>query len=480
MNIPQSIFLQCTLKNTRPEYNQYISVVEKNVATGNLGTASYNSNINISSKAGEICVENIGSTISDEEWDKIIADNTGLTPAKSVKLSTTYKDFSPAEISKIKQQIYDLHNQSFIADFSDTETLFEYMNSVNPEITKDTGVTREQLIAFTQNDDWEDNNYDFFGSLNRIFSQLDTDSNATLTYDEIEAFIGDELGYNFQQYKNKVNLYSEAIQSEYEQLSAQEKLEFAIDRTREYLEASNMTAQLGALDRLLNETDLYNTIHVGQISIADLNENNNSGYITLGAYNYYAWTTEDYDNGVNVGDFSIFSHDNDDNEDGADLGITLDVSLLDENWYILVNTLVHELTHATAYRYYSETTPGAVNQETLDKLFKLGALDEAEKDWYIDNWSNICNAESGSIFAQKLDRLFYLASCAWGEYTAYQTDADYNDSIGQDVYAEYADNSTTAVDGPDEKQTIMDHIDASYNDENSTESIPDYKWWSYA
>ncbi len=504
MDISQSIFLKYTLKNTTPEYTQNINMIKNNEAINNSGVASYNNNINIVVKDGEICVENIGSTISDEAWEEIIAKNTPTTPAKSISLSTTYKNFSPAEISNIKQMIYDLHHsstdndndndntnnnddengttvkKSFIENFADTETLFEYMNSVNPAITKNTGITREQLITFTQNDDWEDNNYDFFGSINRIFSQLDTDNNDKLTYAEIEAFIEEELGNDFQQYKNKVNTYSEQIQSEYEQLSSQEKLEFAIDKTREYLEASNMTAQIEALDRLLNKTDLYNEIHVGQISIADLNKNNNSGFTTLGAYNYYAWTMEDYDNGVNIGDFAIYSHDDDENNDGADLGITLDISLLDGNWYVLVNTLVHELTHATAYRYYSESTPGAVTLDTINNLFNFGALTEDEKTWYINNWDNICNAEDGSIYEEKLNRLFYLASCAWGEYSAYQDDADYNDSIGQDVYAKNTDNSTTAVDGPNEKETIMEHINTSYNDENSTESIPDYKWWSYA
>ena len=64
----------------------------------------------------------------------------------------------------------------------------------------------------------------------------------------------------------------------------------------------------------------------------------------------------------------------------------------------------------------------------------------------------------------------------WGEYAAYQVDADYNDSIGQDIYKKSWDNSTTAVDGPNEKQTIDDHIKSSYDNELS----PDYKWWSFA
>lgn len=39
---------------------------------------------------------------------------------------------------------------------------------------------------------------------------------------------------------------------------------------------------------------------------------------------------------------------------------------------------------------------------------------------------------------------------------------------------------TTAVNGSNEKQTIINHIEAGYNDENYTEPMPNYKWWSYA
>ena len=458
---------------------------------------TYNNNINIAVKEGEICVENIGSTISDEEWEKIVKSNSP-NPAISTSLSTTYKNFSPAEISKIKQLIYDLHNspdieegdgggngeigdggeieeggdnnepsikQSFIKDFADTETMFEYMNTINPEITKKAGVTRAQLIEFTQNDDWEDDNYDFFGSLNRIFAQLDTDKDDKLSYAEIEAFIEEELGTDFQEYKNKVNDYCNQIQAEYEKLSNQKKLEFAIEKTREYLEASNMTPQLEALDRLTKKNDTHNTTKVGQIAVADFEDDT-----VLGAYTYSCWVTEDYDNGENVSDFNIFAHDDD--EEDADLGITLNDILLDQNWYVLVNTLVHELTHATAYRYYSGST-GAIDKSIINKLYSIGALSEDEFNKYDNNWAEICKE---SKYEDELDRLYYLASTAWGEYAAYQVDADYNDSIGQDVYKQAGDNTTTTVDGYDEKDEIMAHI----NNEYETQPIPDYKWWSYA
>ena len=496
MDISQGIFFQYTMKQLKPEYCQAVNVAQN---------FSVPEDDDYQVKEGEISINNVGSTLSDNAIEEIMKGASKTAPYNPlVELSTTYKSFTPAEISNIKQVIFNLHNKSddvtpeepenpdtpqvskksFISEFCDADTLFEYINTVNPEITKETGISKAQLVTFTQADDWEDSHYDFFGSLNRVFSQIDKDNDGKLSYSEINEYIGEELGESFIQYKNKVNSYCDEIQAEYETLTNQKKLEFALEKTEEYLQARNMQPQLDALNRLKGQTDLYNTIKVGQIAIADLNKNNTSDYITLGAYNYWAYTIENYDNGINVGDFEIFSHDRDNNEFGADLGITLDISLLDENWYILVNTLVHELTHATAYRYYSSDEEGGIPKSTVTKLYEQGAIDEDEYNWYINNWNRIVSPSSESDRA-KLLRLDYLAACVWGEYAAYQEDADYNDSIGQDVYQTRWDGSTTAVVGPDEKQTIMNHIEASYNyvDDDGrevNESIPDYKWWSYA
>ena len=64
-----------------------------------------------------------------------------------------------------------------------------------------------------------------------------------------------------------------------------------------------------------------------------------------------------------------------------------------------------------------------------------------------------------------------------GEYIAYQADADYLDSIGGDIFTK---GSNMSVDGEDEQQTIIDHIDqCGYND-GGNQPLPDWKWWSYA
>lgn len=439
-------------------------------------------------------VNSIGATLSDKAIEKLCAKTLPeLSPAaQSTKLSTTYKDFSPAEITKIKEVIYALHNsesvvpdtpvnppqtekKSFISEFGDTETMFEYLHNVNPAITKETGITRTQLITLTQDDNWEDANGDFFGSLNRIFDALDKDNNAVLSYNEINAFIGEELGEDILSYHNNVQAYSDKLQEEYSALSGQEKLEFAIDKTREYLEASGMQSQLDALDRLLGMEDIYNDIHVGQISIADLNEGNTSGWTILGAYTPYTYQWNYEKDGKTYG-VSVFASDDDfTDEDGneIDLGITLDISYLEEGktWYELVNVLVHELTHATAYQYSAQDGSTSIEWNIVEQLHDLGYMSDDEYNWYDKNWAEDWDED-------KFDRIYYLSTCAWGEYVAYQADADYLDSIAGDIFDK---DQVTAVDGEDEKQTIIDHIDASYNEEGKPEeAYPDFKWWSFA
>jgi len=497
MDISNSKFLKLTanqLNLANAQYNSNVEYIENSTAANK---AHYHSCINLVAKSADtdISIENIGSALSDEALENIY--KTAQVPsfaqkASEMNFSTSYKDFTPAEISRIKQLIYNIHNDidetpdtsedtdtpsseknSFISEFTDTTTLFEYMNKFDSSITKESGVTKAQLVAFTQRDDWEDSNYDFFGSLNRVFSKIDTNDNAILSFAEIKKFIGDEIGEDFSDYYDKVNDYANEIQTEYSKLNNQKKLEFALDKTREYLNAAGLEKQIEALDRLVEQEDLYNSIHVGQISIADLNKNNKSDFITLGAYNYYAYGI-DYTNNVDTYNVAIWAHDNDNNENGDDLGITLDISLLNGKWYELVNTLVHELTHATAHQYYANDGSGDPTYYTLQLLYEIGAITAEEKEYY----------ENNELTTEDFRRIYYLASCAWGEYSAYQTDADYNDSIGADVYNSSTDNNTTAVDGPDEKQAIIDHIEESYNytDEDGThkEPMPDYKWWSYA
>lgn len=501
MEINNSQFLNYTVnrKMTSEEFAK----------TANYVSVSENAPISLNSQPieNEISVASVGSTLSDEALEKLYMSANVTTVANpttnGAKLSTSYRSFSPAEIMQIKTVIYNLHNSedvtpdptptptpdptpdptpstsSFLKDFVDVDTMFDYLNNLDSSITKETGISKAQLVALTQDDDWEDSNYDFFGSLNRIFDVLDVDDDATLSYDEIKDFIGDELGTDFNAYYDKVNSYADKIQSDYEKLSDQEKLEFAIEKTREYLEAAGLTDQIDALDRLLDQEDKFNTIKVGNIAITDLNEGNTSGYTNLGAYNYYAYTYDDYvNNNQETGIYKLWTNDEDfvdKNGEMQDLGITLDVSLLNGKWYELVNTLVHELTHATAYKYYADNE-GSISGLVIQDLYDKNVLTEDEYNSYLDHWSGICSGNPTAQEQEMFQRLQYLLYEQWGEYAAYQVDADYNDSIGQDVYKGKYDNDTTAVDGPNEKQTIDDHIKSSYENELP----PDYKWWSYA
>ena len=503
MEINQAQFLNYTVnrKMTSDELSNtvnYVSVAENTPVS-----------LNSAPIENEISVASVGSTVSDEALEKLYNSASVTTVANpnvnSAKLSTSYRSFSPAEIMQIKTVIYNLHNggetptpdpnpnpnpnptptNSFLSDFVDVDTMFDYLNKVDSNITKDTGITKAQLVTLTQDDDWEDANYDFFGSLNRIFDVLDVDDDASLSYQEIKKFIGEELGDDFNKYYEKVNSYSDKIQDEYEKMSSQEKLEFAIDKAREYLEASGLTDQLDALDRLLDQEDMFNDIKVGNIAIADLNKNNTSSYTNLGAYNYYAINNNPYTTNDGVsGKYKIWTYDEDfvDVEDGnQDLGITLDISLLDGSWYDLVNTLVHELTHATAFKYYIQTNDGvSISRDVIDTLHDKGALSDKDYHFFVDDdyehWNNLSSSDVTDEESKMFKHLQYLLYEQWGEYAAYQVDADYNDSIGQDVYYRDGDNTTTAVDGKNEKQAIDDHIKASYENELP----PDYKWWSYA
>lgn len=108
----------------------------------------------------------------------------------------------------------------------------------------------------------------------------------------------------------------------------------------------------------------------------------------------------------------------------------------------------------------------------VKKLYDAGIISASDYNTYYTK------ANAGTLTDDEYNYLWYLACCAWGEYAAYQVEADYVDSIAGDVYD--AGTMTTAVNGSNEKQTIINHIEAGYNDENYTEPMPNYKWWSYA
>ena len=381
----------------------------------------------------------------------------------------------------------DVPKPSFIDEFDDVESMFDWLNEQDPSISQETGITRSQLIELTQNDSWEDSNYDFFGSINRIFDILDKNGNDILTVEEIKELIGEEIGTSASALQSKVETYAAEIQEEYESLSLQGKLEFGIEKAREYLEAAGLTAQLEALDRLLAGTDMHNSIHVGQIAFADLSDLAPEGYTTMGAYTTSPLLAE-Y-NGMN---YAIFASDND--TSSGDYGLTLNQAYFETSqWYELVDTLVHELTHATAYNYTIVDDEGCliyVSQDIIDDMYAAGALTADEYSYYTDNIRTLMDEAYArgefdstdghyTFTDEKLNRFFYLMYTIWGEYSAYQADADYVDSIAGDEF-DAGGGITTAVDGPNEKGTIESHIEAAYNLDGYVESEPDWQWWTYA
>ena len=492
-------------------------------SVGSIGNGSAACTVSQKTFIDVIPTPDTASTVKDA--DEIVKDIDLDLKIKS-NLSVQFTGLSGSQIEDIKQVIYDLHHPkteegdddddvtvgdddddtpvtgddddteepdepkaSFIEEFDDVESMFDWLNEQDPSISKETGITRAQLIALTQNDSWEDSNYDFFGSINRIFDILDKNGNDILTVEEIKELIGEEIGTSASALQSKVETYAAEIQEEYESLSLQGKLEFGIEKTREYLEAAGLTAQLEALNRLLAGTDTYNSVHVGQIAFADLSDSAPDGYITMGSY-----TSNGLQATYNGMNYTIYASDSDTSKN--DLGLTLNQEYFETaQWYELVDTLVHELTHATAYNYTVVDSNGffdpyAVTQDTIDSMYEAGALTADEYSYYSDNITQlIIDAANRGEFSstdghytftdEKLNRFFYLMYTMWGEYSAYQADADYVDSIAGDEF-DAGGGITTAVDGPNEKGTIESHIETAYNQDGYVESEPDWQWWTYA
>ncbi len=407
----------------------------------------------------------------------------------------------------------DTPKKSFISEFSDVDTMFEYLSDLSGgKVNKNTGITRAQLVHLTQNEVWEDSNYSFWGTLNRIFDKLDTNkdsdssyANDVLSYDELKAFIGEELGDSVTAYMSKVNQYAQQIQSAYSSMTAQQKLNFVLERTKEYFESAGLTYQLNALNRLTSETDTQNSGAVakkGQIVMTTFTDRGD-GYVTLGAYASagFPYIYNDPNDSAHpfTGTYYGFDYD----EAGVDRGITLNKILLDEEWYKLVDTLVHEITHATASQYYADPACQKADGgyytyfdvKSVEILNNLGLFTTDEYNFYKNNFDAITDYQTMTIPSgahageNAFDRLMYLLECQWGEYAAYQADADYVDSIAGDYFD--AGHITTAVSGANEKGTITSHIADAYDNtsvgynENlingySREAKPDYEWATYA
>lgn len=364
---------------------------------------------------------NFISTYSVEET------NNTATATSEAETYANSSSITNEELNYIKKLIYNSHH-SFIENFRDADTFFEYVHDKQDStVTKETGISRSQLIALSQNDKWEDSHNDFFGSLNRSFYSLDKDNNGTLSYAEVKDFLNTYLkkdGYN--DFKTQVQAYSDEIQTKFENKTNQEKLEFALKLTEDYLKSAGLENQLSALNRLKAGKDLDpNTIcKVGQISIVEYeDESQLGGYTSWWSYKSYTNTNsnandvdkayseipDDYkttpgnpsklSNGdgtysQTIGYFTRdddFYYTNDDEEElFANNGLTLSAKYLENgtNWAELVATLVHELTHAT-YSIFSTNgkTDGAITitQNNLTALRQMGALTDEEYELAKEN-----------------------------------------------------------------------------------------------
>lgn len=390
-----------------------------------------------------------------------IINNERISNTSSVTVST----LSPALISQIKQTIYDLHHRTstpgsgngggnttpspspdplpnplpnplplpeptpnptsnegkltgITSNFTSVDEMFTYIN-----VNKDSGLSANKLWQLTQRDNWEENNNHFFGKLNESFNSIDTNGDDILSYDEICTFIGDEM--NKTEYNNAINQYSAALQTLFERMTPDEKLQFSIEKAREYLEAIGLTEQLNALNRLEREGKLgFTNLNIGKIY------NEGTGGWTLGSYQYWVdvngdWygdmddfqdlNNDGYDDktGIHSSASEDFYDENGDGKDDYFGGIFLDKYYYTERsstkWYDLVATLIHELTHATASFHPTDGT-------------------------------------------------------IWGEYVAYQTEEDYLDSIGHSQW-----------NGRNEESSITSHINTYYENE----PIPGFDWTTY-
>ena len=411
-------------------------------------------------------------------------------------------------------------------NFYNAETMFDYLSTLTGgQITKNTGITRAQLVKLTQNELAEEENHCFFGALNRIFynkTSFNKDNNDVLSFEEIDNLFktlgfGDELGEEPTAFLNKINQYCDEIQAEYERLTPQKRLEFVIDKARDYLEAAGLTRQIEALNRLISETDTYHTgsnvIKVGQIVMADCNDGTKAGVpkltdeaIRSGAYAFVggAYTSKGLQPYMFNGGTYITSHpkasdaiyklslySSDKDSSGSDFGLTLDIRYVDENfqpvytqanggltpWYDLVHVLVHELTHATAYQYSSSDSENMTasamkyfNRSEVDNYHNLGLISDEDYNYYLNNIEKnvtIFDYQNEQEYMGVANRILNVFTCMWDEYAAYQADADYLDSIAGD---EFNSNMTTAKKCESEKNAILEHIWQMYDQFGSTTS----------
>lgn len=443
---------------------------------------------NIEEPQSQTACEN---TILNQIETKVLPSQSGISSLKSIISSD------------IKAAIYNYSHPSISGVTTTYGTTFnEICSTLN--IGPNSSITKADLTKLTRNDVSEDSNKDFFGALNRAFSYLSPEE--TISYNDLMLFFmrgaGSDGQMNFNEYVNVVNTYSDIVQQQFEACTtAQQKLEFAIEKTKDYLIESRMDMQLNALNRLITEPCASQNVpnpdpkyigaiqqdaHVGQIAFADLGDyqeidpdgiaQSGDEYRTVVQGAYQSWSSNDYYT-VNDSDVSMWVADYDayysidGNNYWGDTGITLNSRYyLQEQsikWYELVEVFVHELTHATAYYYYNvdNSANSSFSQRGLDFMLSKGFITAGQY-----------------TTASNSPELMYLVTTMWDEWAAYTTSCNYFDSIGGDVFDSAND---LAVNGSQEKNAIRQHLKDTGYDEYDSNGVwkqrpqPDYKNWDW-
>lgn len=418
MQIGEPMLQLLLYKKAQSEQNK--NILQSDASADPVVTGSAGSTVSTTLTSADYEIANDFAMNNFNESQKIAAATSNILTVNTN--AVTISSLSAAEISRIKQVIYDLHHPTttpgpgttpdtgetpagqigFMHDFDDVDEMFNYINTIDPTVTKETGLDGNALWQLTQRDDWERNNNSFFGIMNHGFNLIDTDNDGVLSYEEISDFVGDEMA-TVSDYLNKVQEYSNELQRDFNNMTAQQKLDFAIEKAREYFEQVGLTEQIASLDRLIREN---------KIGFMDLNQGKTyvegAGGWVLGAYASLADSSGNW-----AGDDDMFFDQDGDGIDDYHGGLWLDEYYYCERsgstWYDLVGTLIHELTHATASFHPSDET-------------------------------------------------------AWGEYVAYQTEEDYLDSIACGQWS-----------GSAEKSEITSHINTYY----PGEPVPGDRWWTY-
>ena len=446
------------------------------------------------------------SEVSDQqvlEYMRVVSANpaedtdadTGIPGSESPVIEPSPEIGSTPSLASIKSKIYNYRhpNMGISAYGSNFNAICSFLG-----VSATTSITKSQLTQLTKNDSQEDSNNDLCGALNRAFAGKKPDE--VITYKELQLFFMRASGFDnsmtMSEYKTVVNKYSEKLQNQFEAMGNSAKLNFIIEKTEEYLESAGLDKQMAALTRLKTQDGTVNTnpngnqvCSVGQIAFADLGSwedipGSVIGYdasgnpingksITNGAYTAARWTFTDVaPDGSDGGDYKAAAFC-DDNDGSSDCGITLNINFLSGyklvaknygtymelkhesyKWYEIVETLVHELTHATAYQYadLSETSYFKPSLQGLNYMASKGIISSSEANHFYYDFDDLT--------MQEYQRLIYLVNTMTGEYSAFIQTANYLDSVGGDVFDS---GNSLAVNGANEESAIKNHVDSMYN-----------------